>query len=114
LSRVVPIEKDFYFSPENVEDIFKMEVEEFVDRIKPGETFCVRITRRGMKGIFSSQEMARKVGSFIWQKLEERGIKPKVDLENPDKMIIFETLGNWCGVGVISKELREKHYYLKI
>jgi len=26
----------------------------------------------------------------------------------------FETLGRWCGVGIISKEMREKHFYLKL
>ena len=115
LSRVTPIEKSFRFSPEKAAEEFKEAVEPLIERVGRGEAFCVRVNRRGFKGVFSSQEVSREVGTFISNLLEERdGVKPKVDLEDPDKAVIFETLGSWCGVGVVSREMREKHFYLRL
>jgi len=45
---------------------------------------------------------------------ERDGEKPKVNLEDPNKAVIFETLGRWCGVGVTSREMRAKYFYLKL
>ncbi len=115
LSRIAPIEKSFRFSPKNAVEVFKAEVKPFVDRIGRGETFCVKVNRRGMKGIISSQQMAKEVGSFIWTLLKERdGVEPKVDLKDPNKAIVFETLGNWCGISLISKEMRKRYFYVRL
>jgi tRNA(Ser,Leu) C12 N-acetylase TAN1 len=115
LSRVVPIEKSFVFSPKMVVKEFCEAVRPLLDEIEKGETFCVVVERRGLKGFFSSQEVAKEVGTFISEVLEERdGEKPKVNLKDPDKAVIFETLGRWCGVGIISKEMREKYLYLRL
>jgi len=55
------------------------------------------------------------MGTFISEALKERdGVKPRVNLEDPDNAVVFETLGRWCGVGIISKEMREKYFYLKL
>jgi tRNA(Ser,Leu) C12 N-acetylase TAN1 len=113
IGKIVPIERSFHFVPERVLEAFKKEVEPLIDRIKLGESFCVKVTRRGLKGVFSSQELAKEVGTFVWTTLKDKyGVEPKVDLEDPDKAIVFETLGTWCGVGVISREDRKKYYYL--
>ncbi len=115
LSRVVPIEKSLIFSPKRVAEEFCEAVKPLLKKIRKGESFCVIIERRGLKGAFSSQEVAKDVGTFISKALEERdGEKPKVNLRDPDKAIVFETLGKWCGVGIISKEMRERYLYLKL
>jgi len=55
------------------------------------------------------------MGTFISEALKERdGVKPRVNLEDPDKAVVFETLGRWCGVGIRSREMREKYFYLKL
>jgi len=115
LSRVVPIEKSFKFSPDIVVDELCEAVKPFLEKIKKGESFCVVVERRGLKGIFSSQKVAKDVGTFISKVLEERdGEKPKVNLDDPDEAVIFETLGRWCGVGIISREMREKYFHLRL
>jgi len=115
LSRVVPIEKSFKFSPSVAVDEFCEAVEPLLKKIKKGQSFCVIVERRGLKGAFSSQKVAKDVGTFISKVLEERdGEKPKVNLDDPDVAVIFETLGTWCGVGIISKEMREKYINLKL
>jgi len=115
LSRVVPIDKSFIFPPERVAEEFCDAIKPLLKKIQKGESFCVRIERRGLKGVFSSQEVANEVGTFISKALEERdGEKPRVNLRDPDKAVIFETLGTWCGVGIAPKEMREKYFYLKL
>ena|GEM_PF-753794 len=115
LSRILPVEKSFIFSPKKAAKDFFEAVKPLLDEILKGESFSVIVERRGLKGILSSHEVAKEVGTLIAKALEERdGEKPKVNLENPDKAIIFETLGRWCGVGIISRKMREKYHYLKL
>lgn len=115
LSRVVPIEKSFIFSPRRVVEQIYEAVRPLLKKIRKGESFSVIVERRGLKGAFFSQEVTKEVGTFISKALEEKnGEKPKVDLGDPDKAVIFETLGRWCGVGIIAKEMREKYFYLKL
>jgi len=115
LSRVVPIEKSFSFSPRSIFEEFCEAVKPLLEQIRNGDSFSVIVERRGLKRAFSSQEIAKEVGTFISKVLEERdGIKPRVNLRDPDKAVIFETLDRWCGIGIISKEMREKHFYLKL
>lgn len=115
LSRVIPIERHFTFSPDNVVKEFCDAAKPLIGRIGKGESFCIVVERRGLKGFFSSHEVAKEVGTFIFKTLWERdGEKPRVDLNDPDKAIVFETLDKWCGVGVVSKEIREKYFYLRL
>jgi len=58
---------------------------------------------------------AKEIGTFISSALKERDREePKVDLADPDKAVIFETLGRWCGVGIVSKEMRARCFYLRL
>ena len=115
LSRVVPVVRSFQFSPEKAVEEFCEVVKPFIKRIKKMESFCVKVERRGLKGSFSSKQVAEEVGTFIFATLKERdGLEPRVSLKDPDKAVAFETLGRWCGIGIISKEMRRKYFYLKL
>jgi len=115
LSKVVPIEKSFIFSPANIVEEFCEAVKPLLKKIRKDESFSVIVERRGLKGVFSSKEIAKEVGTFISKALEERdGEKPRVNLRDPDTAVVFETLGRWCGISIISKKMREKHFYLKL
>jgi len=115
LSRVVPVERSIRFSPERVVEEFSDAVKPLIERIEKGESFCVKVERRGLRGSISSQKIAEELGAFIFATLKKRdGVEPKVNLKDPDKAVVFETLGRWCGIGIISKEMREKYFYLKL
>lgn len=117
LSRFTPIRLSFQFSPDSndVAKKFLEAVKPLADEIKKGETFCVKVYRRGLKGKFSPQEVAREVGAYIDQQLQKRyGVKSKADLREPDKAVVFETIGRWCGVSLVSKEMRREIRYLKL
>ncbi|MFP3951735.1 MAG: THUMP domain-containing protein [Candidatus Bathyarchaeia archaeon] len=115
LSRVIPIEKSFKISIDDAEKDIAIEVEELLEEIEEGESFAVRVERRGYSEELSSKELEKYIGTYITDALEDRfEAKPEVDLEDPDKAVIIETLGKWCGIGIISKAMRERYSYLKL
>ena len=115
LSRLLPISSSFHMLPRETDDIFKQKASQLIDEIREGETFCIRINRRGLKGMFSPTKTADKVGRHICRLLEEKyGARPNVDLEDPDRALVFETVSRWCGVGSVSKEMRRQHWFIKL
>ncbi len=115
LNRVIPIDDAFFVSPENLIEILKRRIEWYIDEIEPGETFGFRVERRGMKEDISSQKVEREVGGYFYDLIEKvHGRKPKVNLKNPDKLIAIEIVGNRCGIGFITKEMREKYSMIKV
>jgi tRNA(Ser,Leu) C12 N-acetylase TAN1 len=119
LARAMYIETWIAFKPDNFEEEVFKAIKDRLQNIKEGESFCVRISRRGLKGKLNSQQAERKLGSLIWKEIEARGrgrgsgIKPKVDLKEPDWLINIETLANKAGVSMVSKARRKAHFYLR-
>ncbi len=110
LSRVAPIERWFESSPSELKEKLKDAIRPLLSRIAQGESFCVRVERRGLKGILSSKELEVEIGSYIWEFLKGKyGFEPKANLTDPDKLLRIETLGNRFGIGIISKEMRENY-----
>jgi len=71
LSRVVPIEKSFIFSPRSIVMQICETIKPLLEKIRKGESFSVTLERRGLKGAFSSQEAAKEVGTFVSKVLEK-------------------------------------------
>lgn len=59
-----------------------------------GKTFRVATQRSNKNFPMTSEEINREVGGYIYDKLEKRGMKPKVDLKNPDKVCFIEIFNN--------------------
>ena len=99
-NRVIPIERNV---PTDVQAI-KQAAMELVDKIGPEETFRVTVEKRFTN--LRSMDIIRAVAE---------GVDRKVDLENPDKIILVEVVGRVTGVSVlrpsdilsVKKELRE-------
>ncbi|MEM2685491.1 MAG: THUMP domain-containing protein [Candidatus Bathyarchaeia archaeon] len=115
VSRVIPVEEFFKFKPEDLLEILKERARRLVDRIGEGESFCVRVERRGFKGAVSSSELERELGGYVWQFLKDKyGKPPKVDLTNPDKLISIQTIGGLCGIALVDRKLREKYPFVRV
>ena len=115
LNRVIPIDDAFFASPEYLTDMLKKRVERYIDEIEPGETFGFRVERRGMKEDISSQKVEREVGGYFFDLVEKvHGRTPKVNINKPDKLIAIEIIGNRCGIGFITREMREKYSVIKV
>jgi len=115
VKRIVPIEEWFYFSPEKFSDIVKERIEKYAERIEAHESFCVRVERRGMKGVLSSKDLEREIGKYVFDLLKKRfGVESKVDLEDPDKMIVIEMIGNLAGLALICKKDRKAFPLIRV
>jgi len=114
LARVVPVEENFRARPENLLEILKDRAKKYSDRIGRGESFCVRFERRGFKGRVSSREVESEIGGHLHDLLEGEGKSPKGSLEDPDKLLVVESVGTSFGIGVIDRENRQKYPIIKV
>jgi len=113
LSQIVPLEKTFHFDLSDFKEKLKEILSSYVDRIE-NKKFYLRVKRRGHKGEISSLEVEKNVADFIMDVLEKSNKKAQVSFNDPDCILIVETIGNWAGVGFITKEMKEKHSLIKI
>jgi tRNA(Ser,Leu) C12 N-acetylase TAN1 len=113
LSQIVPLEKTFHFDLSDFKDKLKEILSSYVDRIE-NKKFYLRVKRRGHKGEISSLEVEKEVADFIMGSLEKAGKKAQVSFNDPDCILIVETIGNWAGIGFITKEMKEKYSLIKI
>lgn len=112
LSKVVPLEHCFDFhSPEEFEEQAKAAVRELAGELQ-GRSFHVRVDRRGMRERIDSQEEERLLGDEIFSALEERGETAEVTFEDPDAVVVVETVSDRAGVGLLWREDREDRSYL--
>jgi tRNA(Ser,Leu) C12 N-acetylase TAN1 len=54
------------------------------------------------------------MSAFIIDALEKAGKKAQIKFEDPDELIIVETIGNRAGVGLITREMRERYPLIRI
>lgn len=74
----------YHLSTSNLEEIVEFCKRNYRDWLKVGEKFAVEVRREG-RHPYTSQQLAREVGSVI---------RRKVDLSNPDKKIYIEVRGD--------------------
>lgn len=113
LSQVVPIDRDFLFDLPDLSGKLKEAVTPYIDSLAE-RRFHVRVGRRGHKGEISSLEIEKELDAFIMESLAKAGKEAKMDFEDPDLIIIVETIGDWAGVGLISREMKERFHFIKV
>ena len=86
--RIIPIQKVIETKIEEIEKA----VSEVADSIQDGDTYRISIEKRNSN--LSSQELITKIADKI---------KNKVSLENPDKIVQLEILGNKTGISILEK-----------
>lgn len=84
--RIIPIQ----IIVETTLNGIEKEVQSLISKINKEETYRISIEKRNSD--ISSQELIEKIASKI---------KNKVSLENPDKIILIETLGEKTGISVL-------------
>jgi tRNA(Ser,Leu) C12 N-acetylase TAN1 len=114
LSQVVPMEKTFEFNVNDFRERLRDALVPYVERIETGCRFYVRVKRRGHKGEISSLEVEQEMAGLLLDELERRGIEAHISFEDPDKFIIVETAGNRAGVGLITRDMRERYPFIRV
>ncbi len=113
VGKVIPIEKNFSFHLEEFEDRLKETLIPYLPQLE-GCSFFVRIERRGFKGKINSLSEEKVLDQFLLEELRKQDREGRIDFENPDYIVAVETLGGWCGVSLISRELKAKYPAIKI
>lgn len=113
LGQIVPIDKNFQFEVADFEDKARAALASYLDQLA-GAMFFVRMVRRGHKGEISSQEMEQKLNEYILERLQDEGKQATVNIEEFDKLIAIETVGNSAGVGLITREMEKKYPFVSL
>jgi len=113
LSQVVPLEQTFYFELPDLIEKLKETVLPYAEKIED-KKFYVRVKRRGYKGEISSQEIEKEVAGVVIEKLEKAGKHAQVSFSDPDVIIVVETIANWAGVTLITRDMKEKYPLIKV
>ncbi|MEM0075450.1 MAG: THUMP domain-containing protein [Conexivisphaerales archaeon] len=87
--RFIPIETEVETS---LEQIVKM-VKPLLSKIKADESF--RVTVESRHSTLDKNDVIKKIAALV---------DNKVDLENPDWIVLVETIGNWTGISVLAPE----------
>jgi len=113
LGRVVPVDRVFTFHLEE----FLHKAQEALRPYLPelaGKHFYVRLERRGLKGQIVSPEAERSLDAFVKGELEQQGEVAEVDFEHPDAIVVVETIGDRCGVGLLTREMLERYDFVRV
>jgi tRNA(Ser,Leu) C12 N-acetylase TAN1 len=100
MSHVVPFEHVFTFK----------DVAEFEAKLREiilsyasqlaGKSFHVRLRRRGLKGIISTPEEERFLDNVLLEALAASGTPGHISFEDPDYVLLIETVGEGGGVAL--------------
>jgi tRNA(Ser,Leu) C12 N-acetylase TAN1 len=113
LARVVPVARTFVFqTPEE----FEARVREEVAALAPslaGKSFYVRVHRRGFKGRVSSHAEEQLSSLALLEALERAGTPGRVTFEDPDAVVLVETIGSQAGLSVWSREDLRRYPFIR-
>ena len=112
VARLIPLEHAFHFDAEDFTDRLKEAVTPFAGRMGAGR-FFVRVERRGMQERVHSQEVERAIADHLVGLLEARGERLTTDFEDPDWIVVCETLGAEAGVALLDRELRRRYPFVQ-
>jgi len=113
LGRVVPVDRVFVFHPENFLDRAREAVRPYLPRLA-GRRYYVRLERRGLKGVIVSPEAERELDIFVEEELAGEGKTAQVDFEDPEAVVVIETIGERCGVGLLTRELMARYPFVRV
>ncbi len=114
LSLVVPVTSTFSFqSPVEFETKAKEAVLRWLPTLA-GKSFYVRMHRRGFKGLISSHHEEGFLDQIILKELGKMGNPGHIALEDPDAIIVVETVGQQAGLSCWTREDLQRYPLLKL
>jgi tRNA(Ser,Leu) C12 N-acetylase TAN1 len=113
LARLLPLDRTFRFTTETLLSLLKADAQEYARRIGDG-SFYVRAERRGHKEELHCREIEQALTEIVLESSGRRGCAPHVMFHNPDFIVAVEIVGDECGVGLITKSVRERYPFVKV
>lgn len=109
VARITPVSHTFTF--QNAEE-FEEKGGEIGRALAPkvaGRAFYVRVHRRGMRGELASDEAERALAGAVFEALEERGRDAEVDFDDPDAVLVVETVDSRAGLRLVTRKELERY-----
>lgn len=112
LSRIIPVERTFHFTPETLVTLLKDALMPFAERIDAGSLY-VRVERRGLMGRVSSAEVERAVADHVFDIAGRRGKALRASFDDPDTIVVAETIGERCGLAFLTRAMRRRYPFVQ-
>ncbi len=112
MSHVLPFEHMFEFKDATE---FEFKAREIALSHVPklaGKSFHVRLHRRGLKGIISTPAEERFLDDVLLQALAAAGSPGRICFEDPDCVLLIETLGERGGLALWTREDLKRYRFL--
>jgi tRNA(Ser,Leu) C12 N-acetylase TAN1 len=113
LTKVIPVEGFAVFDAPVLGDAAMALIEPHLDRIA-GQTFYVRLERRGFKGIVHTPTIERVVGERVLVACAVRGRPATVRFDDPDVIVVLETTGDMVGLALLTRDLRAAYPFVRV
>jgi tRNA(Ser,Leu) C12 N-acetylase TAN1 len=113
LGRIVPLETVFTYELDDFLAKLCQAIRPWLEKLAD-RRFHVRFERRGLKGEIVSPDIEQALDAFILDELEDLGQGARVDFEDSDLVVAIETVGDRCGVGLITRELSERYDFVRV
>jgi tRNA(Ser,Leu) C12 N-acetylase TAN1 len=114
LARVVPVTSTFTFqSPAEFETKAKEAVLQWLPQLA-SKKFYVRMHRRGFKGRLSSLDEEHFLDGILLEALEKNGTPGRISFEDPDEVVVVETVGQQAGLACWTREEMQRYPFLRI
>ena len=112
LGRVIPVETTFSFTVETLGECLKRAAAPFVERMTSG-SFHVRLERRGFEGRIRSQVVEQEVAGHLFEIATRQGKTLRTEFDDPDYIVVAETLGEECGVALLTRDIRSRYPFVQ-
>jgi len=109
LAYVFPAERCFDFaSPAEFASKAREAALAWVPRLA-GKAFHVRVHRRGRKGTLVSPEAERAIADALLAAIQETGHPARVAFDDPDAIVLIETIGGRAGMALLTRDDYRQH-----
>jgi tRNA(Ser,Leu) C12 N-acetylase TAN1 len=109
VAHIFPAERCFEFSsPAEFESKAREAALAWVPRLA-GKTLHVRVHRRGRKGTLVSPEAERAIADTLLAAIRETGNPARVAFDDPDAIVLIETIGGRAGMALLTRDDYRQH-----
>ncbi len=113
IGKAVPIEQTFPFHAEDFVEKLAGALQAYLPRLA-NRRFHVRMERLGFKGRLNSLEIEQEMDRLLKERLVEAGKGGEIDFEDPDGILVVETIADWCGVSLVTREMKERYPFIRV
>jgi tRNA(Ser,Leu) C12 N-acetylase TAN1 len=114
ISRVMPVTQTFNFqSAEEFEEKATEAASKWISMLAD-RSFHVRMYRRGFKGKIASNEEECFLDDFLLDALKKEVMKGDISFQNPDAIVVVETVGSQAGMSIWTREDLDRYPFLRL